>query len=90
MTADVLQGDPDDPARREKVIIALKIDPHPMVEIFCQRSADTTEDEDMRRVVAFSAAGVEFFAPVRGCLERHPAVRRALLPQRALVLKLSG
>jgi hypothetical protein len=66
LTADVLQGDPDDPTRREKVIIALKIDPHPMVEIFCQRTADTTEDDDMRRVVAFSAAGVEFFAPVRG------------------------
>jgi hypothetical protein len=66
LTADVLEGDPDDPHRLEKIIFAMKIEPQPTVEIFCQRTADTTQDEDMRRVAAFSASGVEFFVPVGG------------------------
>lgn len=66
ISMDVLEADGPEPRRREKGFIALKLDPDPVIELFLQKRADTTEDRDMVRVLSISENYCEFYVPVRG------------------------
>ena len=66
LSFDVLEGNDDVPTRREKGFIGLLLDPDPCIDLFLQRTKETTEDRDMVRIARFSASGVEFFVPVAG------------------------
>ena len=56
---DVLDGDKDDPRRLEKGFLAFKMDPEPCIEIYLQRTAETTEDADMLCILRITSAGLE-------------------------------
>lgn len=64
ISLDVLEGDADNPTRREKGFIALRLDPDPTIEVYLQRTAQTTEDADMRCVLRLSSAGLESRVPL--------------------------
>lgn len=63
---DILRLDGNRLVRNEKIFWAYKLDPHPTVELYLQRRADTTEDRDMVRVLSATASGVQFHVPVQG------------------------
>jgi hypothetical protein len=49
--------------RYEKGFWCLKMDPEPVIELYLQRTPETTEDADMELVLRFSAAkGMEFWS----------------------------
>lgn len=76
ISMDVLEGDGIEPTRKEKGFIALKLDPDPMIEIFLQRRADTTEDRDMIRVFSISEDFAQFHVPVQGLIAVAPHTTR--------------
>lgn len=63
---DRLEGDHNNPVRREKCLIAFKMDPIPTVEVYTQRTATSTEDRDMVRILRMNAQEIEFGAPLKG------------------------
>ena len=73
ISMDVLEADGPEPRRREKGFIALKLDPDPVIEVFLQKRADTTEDRDMVLVFSVSEDYCEFHVPVRGLPTTAPS-----------------
>ena len=65
ISCDRLEGAVANPVRREKCLIAFKMDPIPTVEIYVQRTATSTEDRDMVRALRINAQGAEFGVPIR-------------------------